>query len=240
MKTIPTLASLLALANFAAAQPSPPPPSVTVQGRGEVRVPNTVAVVQLGFEAAGPEEALIREDITRRSQAVVAALKEAKAGRLQTTGISIRPEFNRPQAEAGKKPPAPKIIGYSGQIMVSFSTPVEDAGRIISAMMNLGANAVSNMFTEPSEDARRAGENEALTLAAKDAEAQARALLSALNLQWAGLRSVDATGGRFEPRPMARMMAMAADAGPLPELDIQGGETVITREVLMQVEFRGP
>jgi hypothetical protein len=34
-------------------------------------------------------------------------------------------------------------------------------------------------------------------------------------------------------------MMMAADAAPLPELDIQGGETVIGRDVLMQVEFRG-
>jgi hypothetical protein len=38
---------------------------------------------------------------------------------------------------------------------------------------------------------------------------------------------------------MARSaMMMAADAAPLPELDIQGGETVIGREVVMQVEFR--
>jgi uncharacterized protein YggE len=203
-------------------------------------VPNAVAVVQLGFEAAGPEEAAVREDVTRRSEAVVAALKEAQVGRLQTAAVSIRPEFSRPQSEAGKKPAAPKIVGYTGEVAISFSTPVEEAGRVISTMMGLGANAVSNMFTEPTAEARRAAENEALALAAKDAETQARALLAALNLQWAGIRSVDATGGGFEPRPMARMMAMAADAGPLPELDIQGGETVITREVLMQVEFRGP
>ena len=240
MKTLASLTALLALAHLATAQLPPSPPSVSVQGRGEVRVPNTRANVQLGFEAAGPEEAAVREDIIRRSQAVVTGLKEAKVSHLQTTAVSIRPEFNQPQAESGKKPPAPKIIGYSGQIMVSFSAPVEDAGRIISSMMELGANAVSSMFSEPTEEARRAAENEALALAAKDAEAQARALLTALNLSWVGIRTVDATGGRFEPRPMARMMAMSADAAPLPELDIQGGETVVSREVLMQVEFRGP
>jgi len=39
---------------------------------------------------------------------------------------------------------------------------------------------------------------------------------------------------------MPRMQAMMADAAaPLPELDIQGGETVISREITMQVEFRG-
>ena len=51
------------------------PPLLTVQGRGEVRVANTIAVIQLGFEAAGPEEAPVREDVTRRSQAVLTALK---------------------------------------------------------------------------------------------------------------------------------------------------------------------
>jgi hypothetical protein len=35
-------------------------------------------------------------------------------------------------------------------------------------------------------------------------------------------------------------MMAAADAAPLPELDIQGGETVISREVVMQVEFQTP
>ncbi len=213
---------------------------VTVQGRGEVRVPNTVAVVQLGFEAAGPEEASVREDVTRRSVAVVAALKDEKVEHLQTTAVNIRPEFSRPQPEAGKKPLPPKITGYTGQVMVSFQTPVEQAGRIISSMMNLGANSVSNISTTPTDEAQRAAENEALTLAARDAEAQARALLAALDLKWNGIRSIDATGGQFAPMPMPRAARMmAADAAPLPPLDIQGGETLVSREVTMQVEFRG-
>lgn len=219
---------------------APEPPLVTVQGRGEVRTPNTVASVQLGFEAAGPEEAPIREDVTKRSQAVVAALKaEPKVQRLETTAVTIRPQFAPVQPEAGKRPQPPRITGYVAQVMVSYESPVEEAGRLISSMMETGANSVSNMFTRPTDEARRAAENEALTLAAKDGEAQARALLAALDLQWSGIRNIDATGGRFDPRPMARSaMMMAADAAPLPELDIQGGETVIGREIVMQVEFR--
>jgi len=222
-------------------RPSVPEPSlVTVQGRGEVRVPNTVAVVQLGFEAAGPDEAPVREEVTKRSQAVVTALKaEEKVSNLQTTAVNIRPQFTHTQPEAGKRPQPPKITGYIGQVAVSFESPVEDAGRLISAMMEAGANSISNMFTRPTNEAQRAAENEALTLAAKDGEAQARALLEALSLQWTSIRSIDATGGRFDPRPMPRAaMMMAAESAPLPELDIQGGETVISREVVMQVEFR--
>lgn len=242
---IATILPLVFLAVNAAAQPVPPPdnrpepPTISVQGRGEVRVPNTVAVIQLGFEAAGPEEAPVREDVTRRSQAVLGALKEEKVERLQTTAVTIRPQFGNVQQEAGKKPQPPKITGYIGQVMVTFQSPVEQAGRIISAMMALGANSVSNMMTEPTDDARRAAENEALTLAAKDAEAQARALLAALDLKWVGILSIDATGGRFEPRPMYARAMMVADAAPLPDLDIQGGESVISREILMQVEFSG-
>ena len=242
---IATILPLVFLAVNAAAQPVPPPdnrpepPTISVQGRGEVRVPNTVAVIQLGFEAAGPEEAPVREDVTRRSQAVLGALKDEKVERLQTTAVTIRPQFGNVQQEAGKKPQPPKITGYIGQVMVTFQSPVEQAGRIISAMMALGANSVSNMMTEPTDDARRAAENEALTLAAKDAEAQARALLAALDLKWVGILSIDATGGRFEPRPMHARAMMVADAAPLPDLDIQGGESVISREILMQVEFSG-
>ncbi len=250
MKTTTALLILLALNVPLSAQflprPAGPetfnPPLVTVQGRGEVRVPNTVAVVQLGFEAAGPEEAPVREDITTRSQAVITALKaEEKVSRRQTTAVNIRPQFSQTPVASGQRPAPPEITGYTGQIMVSFNAPVEEAGRLISSMMELGANSVANMLTRPTEEARRAAEDEALTLAAQDAEAQARALLEAVDLRWAGVRTIDATGGRFGPGPMPRAAMMAAAEGaPLPELDIQGGETVISREVVMQVDFRTP
>ena len=241
MKT--ALPFLLALATLASPLPAQtavtPPPLVTVQGRGEVRVPNTLALVQLGFEAAGPEEAPVREDVTRRSQAVTAALKEQKVGKLQTTAANVFPQLSHPQPDPGKKPQPPKITGYTAQVAVTFEAPVEDAGRIISAMMGLGANSTAIIGTQPTEEVRRVAESQARVLAAKDAERQARALLGALDLEWRGFRSLDATGGRYEPRPvMARAMAMAAEAAPLPELDIQGGETVVSREVVAQVEFQ--
>lgn len=216
------------------------PPLIAVQGRGEVRTPNTVAVIQLGFEAAGPEEAAVREDVTRRSQAVTASLKEQKVDRLETTAVNIRPQFVYDQGGPGKKPLPPKITGYTGQVAVSFRTPVGDAGKIISSAMELGANSVSGISAQPTDEARKAAEDEALKLAALDAESQANVLLEALNLVKTGIRSIDATGGRPGPVPMPRMMAaMDAEAAPLPELDVQGGETVISREVTMQVEFRG-
>lgn len=246
LKTLCSFATAAIVASSAQAQfPSMTarqdlPPLLGVQGRGEVRVPNTIAVIQLGFEAAGPEEAAVREDVTKRSQGVTALLKEQKVDRLETTAVSIRPQFVYDQGSPGKRPLPPKITGYIGQVAVSFQTPVADAGRIISASMEAGATSVSNMFTQPTDEARREAEGKALTLAAQDAEAQAGALLEALKLTRVAIHSIDATGGRPGPGPMPRMMAaMAADAAPLPELDVQGGETVISREITMQVEFRG-
>ena len=217
------------------------PPLLTVQGRGEVRTANTVASIQLGFEAAGPDEPAVREDVTKRSQAVTALLKERQVERLETTAVNIRPQFVYDQGSPGKRPLPPKITGYIGQVAVSFRTPVTDAGKIISEAMAAGANSVSSMFTQPTDEARKEAEDQALTLAANDAEAQANALLEALNLVKVGIRSIDATGERpGPPMPMPRMMAaMAADAAPLPELDVQGGETLIAREITLQVEFRG-
>ena len=217
------------------------PPLLTVQGRGEVRTPNTVASIQLGFEAAGPDEPAVREDVTKRSQAVTALLKERQVERLETTAANIRPQFVYDQGSPGKKPLPPKITGYIGEVAVNFRTPVTEAGRIISDAMSAGANSVSGMFTQPTDEARKEAEEQALTLAAKDAETQADALLKALNLAKVGIRSLDATGERpGPPMPMPRMMAaMAGEAAPLPELDVQGGETVISREITLQVEFRG-
>jgi uncharacterized protein YggE len=242
---------LVALAAPASAQflprPAGPetfnPPLVTVQGRGEVRVPNTVAVVHLGFEAAGTEEAEVRRDITTRSQATVEALRaEESVSRLQTTAVNIRPQFSHQTPQAGRPPAPPAITGYTGQVGISFEAPVEESGRLISAMLEHGANAVTHVLTRPGDEARRAAEDEALTLAAQDAEAQARALLEAVDLRWVGVRTMDATGGRMDPGPFPRSaaMAMTADAAPLPDLDIAGGETVVIREVVMQVDFRSP
>ena len=151
-------------------------PVITVQGRGEIRIPNTLATVRLGFQAAGPEEGAVRDDITRRYQAVTAALKAENVSGLETTAVNIRPEFS-PPAEAGKRPQTPKIVGYTGQVAASFDAPVDQAGRIISSAMNLGANSVAGMFLHPSDSARNAAEQQALTLAAHDAENQANALL---------------------------------------------------------------
>ena len=241
---LPLLAILAhpALAQFGASPgKTETPPLLTAQGRGEVRIANTVASIQLGFETAGPEEPAVREDVTKRSQAVTALLKERQVERLETTAVNIRPQFVYDQGAPGKKPLPPKITGYTGQVAVSFQTSVSDAGKIISDAMAAGANAVTSMFTQPTDAARKDAEDQALTLAAKDAEAQADALLKALNLVKVGIRNIDATGERpGPPLPMPRMMAaMSADAAPLPELDVQGGETVISREITLQVEFRG-
>jgi uncharacterized protein YggE len=212
-------------------------PALTVSGRGEVRVENTVAVVQLGFEAAGPDNAEVRADVSKRSAAVVAALKDEKIGKLQTTAINIRPQFDYGQSSAGSNPQAPKITGYIGQMTVIFSAPVEEAGKIISSALSLGANSVANMSTEPAIDARRAAEGKALQLAAKDAEDQAKTLLSALNLEWAGILSINATSQQSGPGPMPRIMLAEAAMPDSPNLGVEGGETIIVREVTMQVRF---
>lgn len=216
------------------------PPHVTVQGRGEVRVPNTVAVIQLGFEAAGPEEAAVREDVTRRSQSVTDSLKKNSAvERLQTTAVSIRPQFLYDQGGPGKKPLPPKITGYTGYVSVNFQVPVTDAGKIISEAMELGANSVSGMHTQPSEADRTSAEREALTLAARDAAGQAAILLDALDLDRIGILGIDAVGGHPGPMQVRRMKSAMADAAPaMPELEIEGGESTISREITMQVEFR--
>lgn len=211
---------------------------VTVAGQGEATAANTTAVLELGFAAAGPTEPVVRQDLITRSQAVVTSLKKLPAvTHLQTTSVIIRPQISHHPEPNSKEPSPPTITGYTGQITVSFRTPVEDAGQIISDMMKAGANSVSQMYTQPSDEARKEAENEALSNAAQDALTQARTLHKALDLQWVGLRSVDAAGDNFSPRPMPRaaMMMAAESASPLP---IEAGDTTISRTVVIQVEFQ--
>ncbi|MBE2179810.1 MAG: SIMPL domain-containing protein [Chthoniobacterales bacterium] len=235
------LALLAALTSTLVQAQTPPAqqPTVTVLGRAEVRIPNTEAAIQLGCEGAGTDEAAVRDDVGSRSQAVAALLKRENAARLQTTSVSIQPQFSPMQPEPGRQAQTPEVLGYTGRSMVGFVVPVEEAGRIITAALDAGANSVVAVQTQPADETRRDAESKVLSLAAKDAETQARALVSALGLSWAGIRGIDASGNPPGPFPMPRA-AMMMGAETAPGLDIQGGETVVAREVVLKAEFRTP
>jgi len=220
-------------------QLSSTPSLLTVKGSGEVRIENTLAVVQLGFESAGPDDAQVRADISGRSATGMAALKKEDVQRLRTTSINLNPQFQYHETKPGTKPQPPKITGYIGRLHITFSAPVEDAGRIISLALKLGANSLSSLLTEPTEEARRTAEDEALTLAAQDAQGQAATLLAALKLKQTAIHSINATDPSPSHRPALRSHMMMADAekSSAPDLGIEGGESVIRREITVEVEF---
>lgn len=238
MKLKPLLALLvLPAATIQAQNAQPLTNAVLVQGRAEVRVPNTRAVIELGFHAAGPDEAGVREDVSRRSQAVSEALKKSGAARIQTGSVAISPQFHHP--DANQRAQAPKITGYTAHATLGFEVPVGEAARIITASVEAGANSISSFQTHPAEDVRRGAERDALAAAVKDAETQARTVLSAAALEWTGIRGIDASAPGATPFAMPRAAMMSAGA-PAPDLAIEAGETVIGREVTMQVGFKAP
>jgi uncharacterized protein YggE len=235
MKTTLLLTLLLPVGWLHAQTSAPATNTVTVQGRGEIRVPNTRAVIGLGFHAAGTDEAVVREDVSRRAQAVLETLKKAGAERLETGSVSIQPQFNHP--DPSQRSQSPKITGYTAHVTLGFEAPVGDAGRILTAAVEAGANSVFSFQTQPAEEARQTAERDALAAAVKDAEAQARTVLSAAGLEWAGIRNIDASGGTAAPFALPRAAMMSA---PAPDLPVEAGETAVSREVTMQAGFRAP
>lgn len=213
-----------------------PANTVVVQGRGEVRAPNTLALIELGFHAEGPEETAVREEVGRRSKSVLEVLKKAGVARLETGSLSISPRFTPPEPGPSSLPPK---FSYSAHATLRFEVPVAEAGRIITTAVEAGANSVANFQTQPSDEAKRSASNEALSAAAKDAEAQARTLLNAAELKWTGIRAIDATGGSPAPFAMPRAAMMSAESSS-PDIQIEAGETVVSREVTMQVGFQSP
>ena len=143
------------------------PDTVTTVGHGVVTVVPDRATVTAGVhtEAATAAEALAQN--AKLANAVVAALKQAGGGDLQTQQVSLYPRSD----DKGN------VTGYSADDSVSASIAVADAGALVDAAVAAGANTVSGPALSVSDqDARY---REALKKAVEDARAKAQALAEA-------------------------------------------------------------
>ncbi len=227
-----TIFGISALAISASAQSGPNTTAqriIAVDGTGEARTSPDNAELSVAIETTGAtaEEAANRN--AALAEKVTAALKSklGDKGKISTGGYSLNPEYDQ---RPGHEKPA--ITGYSAQNSLTVETgAINLVGALIDSAISAGANRVNYLNFSVKDDVK--ARTEAITIATRDAKAQADALASALGVKLG--KVVKATTlAEARPIPMQRMaMAMATKAST----PVEPGEVTVSATVSLTFEI---
>ena len=177
--------------------------TITVTGRGVEAIPTTKTQVQLGVEIQGKTATEVQEEVARRSTAVVELLRDRNVEKLETTGIRLNPIYSYENN-------VQRLTGYSATNTVSFRTSTEQAGKLLDQAVQAGATRIDGVSFTASDDAIATAQKQALREATQDAQSQAGAVLSTLNLTQKDIVSIQVNGAT-PPQPMPLSLGNAGD-----------------------------
>ena len=112
--------------------------TITVAGEGEASATPDVAYVTVGVQTQGATAASVVAENSRRMSAVLDAMRARGLGArdLQTSGLSVSPQFDRSQ----------EITGYQATNSVTVTVnEVERAGELLDAALAAGANRIGGL-----------------------------------------------------------------------------------------------
>jgi uncharacterized protein len=203
--------------------------------RGETATPDTVTTLGHGLITIAPDEATVSAGVHTQAasasaalaenaklmNAVVAALKAAGGGQLQTQQVSLYPQTG-PQGD---------VTAYVADNSVSAKTKIAGAGALIDAAVGAGANTVNGPNLGVSD--RDVRYRDALGKAVADARLKAEALAKAGGFGVGPVSSVTEQGGSGPPQVFQAIGAAAKDATP-----IEPGTQEVTADVTVTFRIR--
>jgi uncharacterized protein YggE len=225
------LVLLAALAGTAAAQSPVPaaPRTITMSGTGTVKGPPDMADISAGVTTEAPTAAAALAANTAAMNKVFAALEKQGIARrnIQTSNFSVSPNY-------GSRTPnePPRLLGYrvSNQVHVILDD-VTKVGAALDALVSAGANQMNGLNFAIKEPAPLLAKARAEAVA--DARLRAQQYAAAAGVTLGAVQSIS-EGGAEPPRPMYRMMAMAADSS----VPVATGEESVTANVTLVWEIR--
>ncbi len=213
------------------AQPTTIKSDIGVSGTGRVFVTPDTAIASIGVEITAPTLAQATKESSEKMAAVLSAIKAqgVDAKDIQTTSYNVFPLTNNP-----KEGESPTVTAYRVSNLVSVKVrKVADVGKVLDAALAAGANSINSVFFTVDDPTK--AQDEARTLAVKDAMAKAQTLATAAGVKVGKLFAIsEVTGtviplyrGAFESAPAA-----GGGAGP-----IETGSTEITVNVELHFEI---
>ena len=142
---------------------------LTVSAQSSVEIPTTHARITIMIEAREKTPKEAQSSIARRSNPVLDFLKSEEVEKLQTSGLSLTPIFERHAKRPDTWSSQSEIVGYSAQWSTSFEVTVERAGEIADAVVEKGADRISGFQLKATDEAVEAARTEALSQAAQQA-----------------------------------------------------------------------
>jgi uncharacterized protein len=205
---------------------------LSVTGQGTEKIPTTLARINLGVQIEGKSAQQVQAEVARKSNAVVALLKSRNVDELQTTGISLNPNYDYIDNRQVLK-------GYIGTNTVSFKVSTKDAGAILDDVIDAGATRIDGISFTATDEAIASAQKLALKKATEDAQAQAQAVFSALGFQSKEIVGIQINGASA-PQPViqqsADMFALKA-ASPRQSTPVVGGNQSVEGNVTLQITY---
>jgi len=204
----PAIALILVLAGLAPAlAQAPMPRTLTMTGSATAKAAPDMADISAGVSTEAPTAAAALAANSTAMTRLFAALDRAGVarGNVQTSSFSVSPVYANPGQGAPQR-----LTGY--RVSNDLHVVLEDiakTGATLDALVAAGANQMNGLsFTikdpAPLQAKARAG-------AVADAKLRAQQYAAAAGLTLGPIQSVSEGGGE-PPRPMYRVMAMAAPA----------------------------
>ena len=203
--------------------------TLSVTGRGVEAIPTTQTQVALGVEVQGKTAAEVQQEAARRSSAVVALLRSRQVQKLETTGITLNPNYTYENNQQ-------RLIGYIATNTVSFRLNTQSAGTLLDDAVQAGATRIQGVSFVAAESAIEQAQKQALKKATQDAQAQADAVFSALNLKRGEILNIQVNGAS-PPPPMYRQLAASRAANADATTPVVGGEQQIEASVTLQFGY---
>lgn len=204
--------------------------TITVTGKGVETIPTTLTEVSLGVEVQGKTAQEVQQAAARRSSDVVALLKSRKeVEKLQTTGISLNPVYSYNNN-------VQRLTGYIATNTVSFRLPTEQAGDILDSAVKAGATRIDSISFVASDNAIAKAQQAALRAATQNAQQQANAVLSTLNLSQKEVVSIQVNNAS-PPPPIFKVARESASSDQAASTPVVGGEQQVEASVTLQISY---
>ena len=197
--------------------------SISVTADGEATVAPDLALVSFAVTGDGKELAPTREDVNRRSSAVLAKLRELGIadGDLNAPDIGIHPQYDYRKGQ--------RLTGYrvDRQMTVKVRS-LDSLGEVLDGLVAAGANEVRGASMSAADPS--AAEHAALEAGVAAARAKAEVLARAAGVSLGAVERIEeepASG--VGPMPKFRAMALAESADAPTE--VAAGDLTVTRRI---------
>ncbi len=204
--------------------------TLTVTGIGVETIPATLAQVSLGVEVQGKTAQQVQQEAAKRSSSVVELLRSRKVEKLQTTGINLNPVYSYNNN-------VQRLTGYTATNTVSFRLPTELAGALLDASVKAGATRIDGISFVASDTAIAKARQQALQAATQDAQQQANAVLSALNLSSKEVVSIQVNDANLPQPPLPKFARESAASDRAASTPVVGGEQQVEASVTLQISY---